>query len=99
MNNENVRLFVRRILKQLQEGEGDAAQAERDRVKQDLLRLRRKELEMANKDLADKKNAQSSARASKDPDKRDDAEQKVKKAELEKNKAAGNVKAAVYASF
>jgi len=32
MNNENVRLFVRRILKQLQE---DAAKAERVRVEQD----------------------------------------------------------------
>ena len=92
MNNENVRLFVRRILKQLQEG--DAAQAERDRVEQDLLRLRRKELGIANKDLADKKKEQSSAITSKDPDKRDDAEQKVKDAELEKKKAEDNVKAA-----
>ena len=92
MNNENVRLFVRRILKQLQEG--DAAQAERDRVEQDLLRLRRKELGMANKDLSDKKKDQSTAIASKDPDKRDDAEQEVEKAELEKKKADDNLKAA-----
>jgi len=92
MNNENVRLFVRRILKQLQEG--DAAQAERDRVEQDLLRLRRKELGMANKNLSDKKKDQSTAIASKDPDKRDDAEQEVEKAELEKKKADDNLKAA-----
>lgn len=92
MTNENTRLFVRRILKQLQEG--DAAQAERDRVEQDLLRLRRKELGMANKDLTDKKKEQSDAIASKDPDKRDDAEKEVKDAELQKKKAEDNFKAA-----
>ena len=92
MNNENTRLFVRRILKQLQEN--DPAKSERDRVEQDLLRLRRKELGMANKDLADKKKEQSSAIASKDPVKRGDAEKKVKDAELAKKKAEDNAKAA-----
>lgn len=92
MNNENVRLFVRRILKQLQEG--DAAQAERDRVEQDLLRLRRKELGIANKELADAKKTLSAAIASKDPDKIDAAEQNVKDAELKMKKAKDNFNAA-----
>jgi len=50
-------------------------------------------LEIANNDLADKKKKQSTAIKLKDPEKRDDVEQKVKDAEKEKKDAEDNVKA------
>ena len=97
MNNENVRLFVRRILKQLQEG--DAAETAEKDAKRALLRLRKTQLDAANKNLADKKKEQSDAIASNDPDKRDAAKKNVEDAEAKKRDAAGNVIAAKNTSF
>jgi len=92
MEKEPTRLFVRRILKMLQEKDG--ADAEATKVQQALLKLRTKQKTLADKELTDTKKQKSIADASKKPEEKKNAELKVQDAEKKKKDADDNLKAA-----
>jgi hypothetical protein len=92
MEKEPTRLFVRKVLKMLQEK--DSADAEATKVQQALLKLRTKQKTLADRNVSDAKKQQSIAVASKKPEEKENAELKVQDAEKKKKEAEDNLKAA-----